>query len=142
MRKKSRLSLSKANARAQSVKSYNALSLSLQDHYKHYTISWSKVKRALKIKQAASSQVIKSRVEKMRVERRMRGLHVYSKRARRNATFLSGTSRPSGISFIEQKLLCFNKFLKYQHLFQELMNYQACLYLSECIFHCDSKCTL
>ena len=46
----------------------------------------------------------------------------------------------AGIGFTEQKSVCFLTFLKFQRLFYELMNqYQACLYLSECIFHCGFK---
>ena len=43
----------------------------------------------------------------------------------------------AGLGFTEQKSVCFLIFLKFQRLFHELMNqYQACFYLSECIFHC------
>ena len=42
----------------------------------------------------------------------------------------------AGLGFTEQKSVCFLIFPKFQRLFHELMNqYQACLYLSECIFH-------
>ena len=42
----------------------------------------------------------------------------------------------TGLGFTEQNSVCFLTFLKFQRLFHELMSqYQACLYLSECIFH-------
>ena len=45
-----------------------------------------------------------------------------------------------GIGFIEQNYVCFLKILTFHRLFQELLNqYQACWYLSTCIFHCGSK---
>ena len=46
----------------------------------------------------------------------------------------------SDTTLTEQKSVYFLTFLKLQRLFHELMNqYQACLYLSECIFHCGFK---
>ena len=46
----------------------------------------------------------------------------------------------AGLGFTEQKSAYFLTYLKFQRLFREVMNqYQACLYLSECIFHCGFK---
>ena len=46
----------------------------------------------------------------------------------------------AGFGFTEQKSVCFLTYLKFGQLFHELMNqYQACLYLFQCISHGDSK---
>ena len=46
----------------------------------------------------------------------------------------------AGFGFTAQNCSCFLTFLKFWRLFHELMNqYQACLYLSQCIFHCGFK---
>ena len=42
--------------------------------------------------------------------------------------------------FTEQNCVCFLKILTFHRLFQELLNQcQACLYLFECVSHCDFK---
>ena len=44
------------------------------------------------------------------------------------------------IGFTEQHCVYYLTNLKFEQLFHELMNqYQACLYLFECISHSDSK---
>ena len=47
----------------------------------------------------------------------------------------------AGIGSTEQNCVCFLTFQRlFQRLFHEIMNqYQACVYLSECIFHCGFK---
>ena len=65
--------------------------------------------------------------------------------SRRMITLVNGTinnfnTQNSGIGFYEQNGFSFLTFLTFERLLHEsITQYQACLFLSECIFHCGFK---